>query len=67
MRTLSNIPIDRGIAIDANLRLLSGFILEHFSAGDKAIETEIRKREKPLDARCAISEYFYCLTSVPLF
>ena len=40
MYILSFAPNDRGIAIDADLRYLSGFILEQFSAGNKAIEEE---------------------------
>jgi hypothetical protein len=38
MHVLSFTPNDREIAMDADLRFLSGFILEQFSAGNKAIE-----------------------------
>jgi len=37
---------DRGTAIDADLRSISGFILGQFPAGNKAIKEERRKPNK---------------------
>jgi hypothetical protein len=36
---------DRGAFIDAGLRFISGFILDQFSSGNKAIEEEMCKTE----------------------
>jgi hypothetical protein len=49
MHVLSFTPNDRGIAIDADLRFSFGFILEQFSAGNKAIEEEMSKTENGAD------------------
>jgi hypothetical protein len=51
---------DRGTVIDADLRFLSGFILEQFSAGNKAIAEEMCKTESRGHDQC-------CSESVSLY
>ena len=51
MPVLSCTPNDREIAIDADLRFLSGLILEQFPAKNKAIEEKMRKTENRADGR----------------
>jgi hypothetical protein len=52
MHFLSFARKDRGIVIDADLRFISGFILEQFSAENKAIKEEMCKTENRGDDGC---------------
>ena len=58
MHFLSFARKDRGIVIDADLRFISGFILEQFSAENKAIKKEeMCKTENRGDDVCCNGDY----------
>jgi hypothetical protein len=56
---------DRGIVVDADLRFISGFILEQFPPGNKALEEEMCKTEnRGRDQCCSGSVSLYVDKSV---
>jgi hypothetical protein len=69
VHVLSFTPNDREIATDADLRFLSGFILEQFPAENKIIEEEMRKTgiERAINAAMDPSHCTSTISHCPLF